>query len=164
MPGSAAELDLLLRGTYANGHLTYLRASGAQNDRPFDVAPGRLEVLRRGSRATVVAVGPLLTRTLQACDGLDVSVVYATSVRPFDADGLAAVVGEDALVIAVEPFYEGTLAPALTDALRHVPSRFASVGVPHRFITAYGTPAEHDRELEMDVTGIRRRIVAVLDG
>lgn len=164
VPGSAAELDVLLRGTYANARLTYLRASGVQNDRSFDVAPGRIEVLRRGSLATVVVVGPLLSRTLQACDGLDVSVVYATSVRPFDADGLAAVVGEHPLVIAVEPFYEGTLTPALAETLRHVPSRFASIGVPRRFITAYGTPAEHDRELEMDVAGIRRRIVAALEG
>ena len=67
-------------------------------------------------------------------------------------------------MIAVEPFYEGTLTPALDGALRHVPSRFASVGVPRRFITAYGTPDEHDRELEMDVAGIRRRIVAAMDG
>ncbi len=164
VPGTAGELDVLLRGAYANGRLTYLRASGTQNDRSFDVAPGRIEVLRRGSLATVVVVGPLLSRTLQACDDLDVSVVYATSVRPFDADGLVAVVGEDPLVIAVEPFYEGTLTPALAEALRHVPSRFVSVGVPRRFITAYGTPAEHDRELEMDVVGIRRRIVAAMEG
>jgi len=163
VPGTAAELDVLLRGAYANGRLTYVRASGAQNERSFDVAAGRLEVLRRGTRATVVAVGPMLDRTVAACDAMDVSIVYATSVRPFDAPGLAAVVGDRPLVIAVEPFYEGTLAPALTGALRHVPSRFAWVGVPRRFITAYGTTAEHDRDLEMDVAGIRRRIAAALD-
>jgi transketolase len=164
VPGTADEFDVLLRGTYANGRLTYLRASGAQNEASFDVAAGRLEVLRRGSRATVLAVGPMLDRTIAACDAMDVTIVYATSVHPFDAAGLAAVVGGDPLVIAVEPFYEGTLTPALAEALRHVPSRFASVGMPRRFITAYGTPAEHDRELEMDVAGIRRRIVAVLEG
>jgi transketolase len=163
VPGSAPELDALLRATYADGRLTYLRASMAQNDEPLDVEPGGLQVVRRGSRATVVAIGPVLTRTLAACEGLDVTVLYTASVAPFDAQGLAANVGSDPLVIAVEPYYEGTLMPALTEALRHVPSRFASVGVPRRFITTYGTLEEHDRELGMDAAGIRRRIVSVLD-
>ncbi len=163
VPGCAVELDRLLRATYADGRLTYLRASVAQNDVAFDVAPGRLEVVRRGTRGTAVVVGPLLSRTLAACEGLDVTVLYTASVAPFDAAGLAAVAGPDPLVIAVEPFYEGTLLPALADALRHVPSRFASVGVPRRFITSYGTAGDHDRELGMDVAGIRRRLVAALE-
>jgi transketolase len=162
VPGCATEVDALLRATYANGRLTYLRASLAQNDDAFDVAPGRLHVVRPGSGATVVAVGPVLTRTLAACEGLDVTVLYTASVAPFDAHGLAANVGNDPHVIVVEPFYEGTLVPALAEALQHRPSRFASVGVPRRFITSYGTLEEHDHELGMDAAGIRRRIVAAL--
>ena len=148
---------------HADDRLTYLRASVAQNDVAFEVARGRLEVVRRGTRATVVVVGPLLSRTLTASEGLDVSVLYTPSVAPFDSSGLAAVAGPDPLVISVEPFYEGTLLPSLADALRHVPSRFATVGVPRRFITTYGTVEEHDRELGMDVAGIRRRLVAALE-
>jgi transketolase len=163
VPGCASELDALLRATYANGRLTYLRASVAQNDHAFGVTPGRLEVVRRGAHATVVAFGPMLSRTLAAAEGLDVTVLYATSVAPFDAAGLAAVAGDEPLVLAVEPFYEGTAVPALTDALRHVPSRFVSIGVPRRFITSYGTLEEHDRELGMDAAGIRRRILSALD-
>jgi len=164
VPGCAGELEVLLRATYANGRLTYLRASGAQNDDAFDVEPGRARVVRRGSRATIVAVGPMLTRTLDAAEGLDVTVLYVTSVAPFDAQGLASVVDDVPLVVAVEPFYEGALVPALTDALRHVPARFASIGVPRRFITAYGTLEEHDRDLGMDATGIRGRLASILDG
>jgi transketolase len=163
VPGHANELDALLRGTYANGRLTYLRASVVQNEEAFDVMPGLLHVIRRGTHATVVAVGPMLSRTLAASEGLDVTVLYATSIAPFDAGGLAAAVGEAPLVIAVEPFYEGTLVPALTEALRHLPSRFASIGVPRRFITAYGTTEEHDRDLGMDGPGIRRRLTSILD-
>jgi transketolase len=162
VPGSAPELDSLLRQTYANGNLTYLRASVASNDDAMDVSPGRAQVVRRGSQATVVALGPMLTRTLAATEGMDVSVLYTASVAPFDAGALAAIAGDDPLVVAVEPFYEGTLIPSLTDALRHVPSRFASIGVPHRFITSYGTLEEHDRELGLDAAGIRRRLDAIL--
>jgi len=162
LPGCAAELDALLRSTYANGRLTYMRASVAQNDLPFDVTPGRLEIVRRGARGTIVAFGPMLSRTLAAADGLDVTVAYATGVAPFDAAGLAAVAGDDPLVIAVEPFYEGTSITLLAGALRHVPSRFAAIGVPRRFITAYGTREQHDHDLGLDTDGIRRRLVAVL--
>jgi transketolase len=162
VPGCAPEVDVLLRATYANGRLTYLRASLAQNDDAFGVAPGRLHVVRPGSGATVLAVGPVLTRTLAACEGLDVTVLYTASVAPFDAEGLSASVGNDPVVIAVEPFYEGTMVPVLAEALRHRPSTFASIGVPRRFITSYGTLEEHDRELGMDAAGIRRRIVASL--
>jgi transketolase len=158
VPGTGAELDRLLRRTYANGRLTYLRASERGNAESFEVEPDRLHVLRRGARATIVAVGPMLSRTLEACEGLDVTVTYTASVRPFDDDGLAAVAGLDPLVIAVEPFYEGALMPELASALSHVPSRFAAIGVPHRFITAYGTAKELDRDLGLDAEGLRRRI------
>ena len=60
VPGSAAELDVLLRGTYANGRLTYLRASGAaerpvvrRRARPDRGAPAR--VARHGGRGGSVA-------------------------------------------------------------------------------------------------------------
>ena len=164
VPGTAAELDAMLRASYANGRLTYLRASTTENDTSLAAVPGRLEIVRRGTRATVVAVGHLLSPTLRACDGLDVTVAYVTSVRPFDAAGMAGAVAADPLVIAVEPFYEGTLVPALAEALQHAPSRFVSIGVPRRFITTYGTREEHDRELGLDAAGIRRRILTALDG
>ncbi len=89
VPGTAGELDRLFRATYANGHPTYLRPSTAANAETRDVQVGRLEVIRRGARATVLAVGPMLDRTLAAVEGLDVTVLYVTSVAPFDAEGLA---------------------------------------------------------------------------
>jgi transketolase len=159
VPGSAPEVDALLRATYANGRPTYVRGSSAQNTRAFDVAPGRMEVLRWGSRATVVAVGPLLTRTLAACEGLDITLLYATSVRPFDMRTLVASVTDAPVVVTVEPFFEGTLVPSVAEALRHLPTRITSVGVPRRFIRSYGSLEEHDAELGMDTAGIRRRIV-----
>ena len=75
-----------------------------------------------------------------------------------------AVAGDAPHVIAVEPFYDGTLVPMLAEALRHIPSRFDSVGVPRAFIHEYGTPAELDASLGLDVAGIRRRVLAALDG
>jgi len=56
----------------------------------------------------------MLRRTLEASEGLDVTVLYATSARPFDISTLASLASEIPLVITTEPFYEGTIAAALT--------------------------------------------------
>ena len=47
--------------------------------------------------------------------------------------------------MVVEPWYEGA-APVLTAALAHLPAPFISIGVPRRFIHAYGTRAEIDAD------------------
>jgi transketolase len=157
-PGHPSEVDALLRATYANGRPTYIRTSVAANADGHDVAPGRLQVLRRGDGPTVVAFGPMLDRTLAAVDGLDATVAYATSVEPFDARGLATLAGARPDVVAVEPWYEGSSATALTAALGHLPARYRFVGVPRRFLHAYGTREELDADLGLDVAGIRRRL------
>lgn len=161
-PGHGDEVASLLRDTYGNGAPTYVRTSLATNDRPFDVSPGRLEVVRRGGGATVVAFGPMLHRALRAAEGLDLTVAYATSAEPFDAAGLASLVGNEAHVIAVEPWYEGTTAPALTRALGGTAVRYSFIGVPRRFIHSYGTWRDIDREVGLDEEGVRRRIVAAV--
>lgn len=162
VPGSAAELDRLLRATYANGSATYIRPSTSSNAESRDVEVGRLEVVRRGGLATVIAVGPMLDRTLDAVDGMDVTTLYATSVSPFDAAGLAREVTERADVIAVTPFLEGTLAPAVTAALAHLRARFLWVGVPRNVLREYGTVEDHDRASGLDTAGIRAQIAAFL--
>jgi transketolase len=163
VPGHGHEMERLLRATYANGEPTYVRASVSSNAEGREIAPGRIEVLRRGERATVLAFGPMLDRTLAACEGLDVTVAYATSLRPFDADGLAAIAGDHPVIVTVEPFYEGSAAPVVTQALRHVPARFLSIGVPRAFIHAYGSPTDLDADLALDATGVRAQIAAAID-
>ena len=149
---------------YDGADPSYLRLAAATNPQPFEVAPGRLEVVARGGGPVViVAFGPMLWPALDACRGRDVTVVYATSLRPFDDAGLAAVAGDAPTVIAVEPWYEGTAAPVLTRALGHVPARYVSIGVPRAFIHRYGTRADVDRAVGLDARGIGRRLVEVMD-
>ena len=162
-PGHEREVDALLRATYANGEPTYVRIGSAANTEPFDVAPGRIEVVAHGGAATVLAFGPMLWPTLQACAGLDVTILYATSLRPFDAATLAGVVGGAPTVVAVEPWYEGTAAAAVTSAIADRPARYAWIGVPRTFVHAYGTREDLDRDAGLDPTGIRRRILEVMD-
>jgi transketolase len=162
VPGCGQELATLLRATYANGAPTYVRASTASNPVPFDVVPGRLEVVRRGGAGTLVVFGPMLGRTLEAVGDLDLTVLYATSLRPFGAETLASLAPEAGPVVSVEPWYEGTATHVLAEALAPLALRHVSIGVPRAFIRAYGTAHDIDADLGLDAAGIRRRIVEVL--
>jgi transketolase len=158
VPGSAAETDTLVRASYANGRPTYLRTSVIENSQPFDLAPGGLTVVRRGRDLTVIAAGPFLSRTLTALDGIDATVLYATTLVPLDAETLAREAAPAAEVVLVEPVYEGTTAAQVAAALSHRPMRLLSIGVPRRFLKRYGTAEQHDADLGLHVRGIRARI------
>jgi transketolase len=162
-PGTPDELDRLFRATYADGHPTYLRTTTAANAESRSVEVGRLDVIKRGVGATVIAVGPVLDRTLAAVEGLDVTVLYVTTVTPFDADGLAREVAGGPDVISVAPFLEGTLTPLLTQALAHRPSRFGSIGIGHDVLRQYGTAQDHDRARGLDTAGIREQITRFIE-
>jgi transketolase len=159
IPGHGDEVDRLLRSSYANGRPTYLRASVTTNAEAHEAGPGRIEVLRRGADATVLAFGPMLDRTVTACEGLDVTIAYTTSLRPFDAEGLVAIAGEAPVLVTVEPFYEGTAAPVVTAALIDQPMRYVSIGVPRAFIHAYGSSEDLDADVGLDSAGIRRSVL-----
>lgn len=160
VPGSPRETDVLVREALAVGGLTYLRTSTSVNAEPQQLAPEGLTVIRRGRGPTLVAVGPFLDRTLTAVDGLDATVLYATTVVPLDPGTLAREAGE--LVAVVEPLYEGTLAGQVAAALAHRPTRILSIGVPRRVLSRYGTARDHDRAVGLDAHGIRERLLAWL--
>jgi transketolase len=94
---------------------------------------------------------------------MDLTVLYATTVVPFDKDTLRNVVADaSANIILVEPYYEGGLAHELTQALHAIPARIDSIGVPRRILNRYGPPERLDRELGLTVDGLRRRILNFL--
>ena len=88
LPGTSSEFDLLFREAYANGSPTYFRLSERENAAGHDVQFGKAVIVRKGGAATVVAVGPVLDTVMEAASGLDVTVLYYTTISPFDADAL----------------------------------------------------------------------------
>ena len=164
VPGTADEFETLLRQTYDNGAPTYIRTSVQQNSASRAVRFGELTLEREGREGIVIAVGPMLDRTLAAVEGLDLTVLYATTVAPFDADALRrAAAKATASVILVEPYYEGGLVHDVVQALRSVPARIETIGVPHRILDKYGPPERMDREVGLTVEGIRARITSFLN-
>jgi transketolase len=159
VPGHPGEIDPLLHHAIAGNDRVYLRLSLQTNTAPRTVAPGRFDVVRRGTRGTVVAVGPMLDRVLEASAGLDLTVLYATTVRPFDTETLLGALSKPDVILA-EPYLEGTSAHVVSSALAHLPHRLLSLGVTRREVRHYGTPEEHDAAHGLDVRGLRQRMAA----
>jgi transketolase len=161
VPGHPTEVDHLLRAAARTDERVYLRLSDQSNQLARPVTPGRLHLERRGRDATVIATGPLLDATLEATADMDVTVLYMTTVRPFDADTLRASRTGD-LVVLVEPYLAGTSSAEVAAALSDGPHRIAAIGVPNVEHRKYGTWQEHNAAHGLDARGIRTRILRAL--
>ena len=164
VPGTPDEFETLLRSTYSNGAPTYIRTSVQENRVSRPVRFGKLHLEREGRDAIVVAVGPMLDRTLEAVQEMDVTVLYATTITPFDAHTLKQAFSPDQPnVIVVEPYYAGGLVPDIAAALNTVPTRIEAIGVPRRILDRYGPPERHDLENGLSTAGIHARISTFLE-
>ena len=164
VPGHPDEVEALIRDAVASDDAVYIRLSDQQNAAPQPVDEGRLVTVREGTQGgpTVVAVGPMLDAVFEATAGLDATVLYASTVRPFDGESLRmAMSGMD--VVFVEPCLEGTTSAAISEALADRPHRLLSIGIPNVEHRKYGTSAQHNQAHGLDAAGLRSRIGAWLE-
>ncbi|MFI5805169.1 transketolase family protein [Streptomyces sp. NPDC051561] len=162
VPGHPDEAETLLRHAVASGDdRVYVRLSLQSNEQPVAVrGEGGFVTVREGSRGTVVAVGPMLGNVLAAVEGLDVTVLYAGTVRPFDGAALRAAGHSD--VVLVEPYLAGTSTAAANDALAALPHRVLGLGVGRRELRRYGQLDEHLAAHGLDAASLRERIASFL--
>lgn len=160
VPGHPDEAETLLRHAVAAGDdKVYVRLSTQSNSQALPVDGARFRTVREGRAGVVVAVGPMLDPVLEATEGLDVTVLYATTVRPFDATALRhATEGAGTDVVLVEPYLAGTSVSAVNDALVDLPHRVLGLGVGRRELRRYGLVEEHVAAHGLDAQSLRERI------
>ena len=163
VPGHPDEVPDVLRSAVGalDSESTYVRLSSEANRSALPVRPG-LQVVRSGREAVVVAVGPMLSVVLDAVGDLDVTVAYTTSVRPFDGEGLRALLPGSSVVL-VEPYLAGTSAYLVSAALAGRAHRLLSLGVGRSELRRYGTPSYHAALHGLDAIGIRSSVMSFLD-
>ncbi|MET7621597.1 transketolase [Streptomyces sp. NPDC005408] len=166
VPGHPDEAEALLRQAAAGDDRVYVRLSLQSNAQALPVDGSRFLTVREGTGGVVIAVGPMLDNVLAATEGLDVTVLYATTVRPFDAATLRTAVGAvgAADVVLVEPYLAGTSTTAANDALVDIPHRVLGLGVARQELRRYGQMDEHLAAHGLDARGLRERITAFLPG
>lgn len=166
VPGHPDEAETLLRHAVAAGDdKVYVRLSVQSNPVGLAVDGERFLTVREGRSGVVVAVGPALDAVLTATEGLDVTLLYATTVRPFDSAALrraTETAGTD--VVLVEPYLAGTSTAAANDALSDLPHRVLGLGVGRRELRRYGRIDEHIAAHGLDVRSLRERIGGLVSG
>ncbi|MEU9916131.1 transketolase [Streptomyces sp. NPDC051001] len=129
VPGHPAEVRRAVLAAVAGGERAYIHVCADSNTEPRGATEG-FELVREGLDGVVLAVGSTLDPVLRATAGLDLTVLYATTVRPFDEIGLrtAALAADRADLVLVEPGLPGTSARQVAGTLVHVPHRLLALG------------------------------------
>lgn len=158
VPGTASEFDSLIKQTYKSGNPTYTRISEHQHENHIPVKFGQANLIKKGNQATVICFGPMLKSVYEATADMDVTLLYYTTVLPFDYKILLDNFNET--IIVCEPFYEGSVNHLVDACLQGKRHRKFNIGVPRQFLRNYGSKQEHDLNLGLDSNSIRERILS----
>jgi transketolase len=156
LPGTSSEFDSLFKQTYDDGNPTYFRLSEYENTINNDVIFGKANLIKKGKIATIISVGNTLQNVIEATEDLDVTILYYTTLNPFDSELLDENFNEN--IIVVEPYYEGGINYKINKSLLPKKYSITNIGVPHKFLTNYGSKLEHDKNMGLDCDGIRKKI------
>ena len=161
-PGNSLEFDSLFKQTYDNGSPTYFRLSEYEHDLNFEVKFGKANVIKEGTKAIVICYGNMLESVYEAVKDLDVTLLYYSTIVPFDAETLKhhylkhQYRNDD--IIVCEPFYEGSTNYFINKALEGFVYKLSNIGIPRKFILNYGKKSQIDELLGLDTDSIKNKI------
>lgn len=156
-PGTPSELEKLFNVTWNDGKPTYYRLSDHCNSNSVDVSFGKATVIKTGSQATVIAVSTMLDTVIDACKDIDVSIIYYTTLAPFDGETLREN-SSSGKILLCEPHFKGALLPQICAALKDTPVKVDCLGVPREIIRSYGTKQEKDFAFNFTSDEIKLRL------
>lgn len=162
VPGTSKEFDILFNECYDNNNPTYIRLSEYENEKSFNTTLGKATVIKKGGNATVISIGPTLTKTINAISELDVTLLYYTTISPFDVDTLRDYCNNGKIFI-IEPYYSGSLINEIINAFNPSPLKISGIGIPKTFLTNYGSINDHDNELGFTEKNIFNKIKDFID-
>jgi transketolase len=156
IPGNSKELDLLVNKCYNDGKPTYFRLSEYENKYSVDVSFGKANLIKKGTLSTIICFGNTLDDVINACEDLDVTILYYTTIYPFDFELIQEYFNEN--IIIIEPFYEGTVNFLITNSIKNKKYNIKNIGIPREFLKNYGSKKEHDLNLGLDSKSLKLKI------
>lgn len=156
-PGTAKQFDKLFSQTYRDGKPTFFRLSDHPNKTECDVEFGKATVIQTGSKATVIAISTMLDDVIDACKGKDVSILYYTTLEPFDKKTLQGHYNNGNILIC-EPQYKGSMLNDVVDAFPDKSVTVRSVGFPREIFRNYGTYQDKMEHYGLDTCNILKQL------
>ena len=160
-PGHPLEFDSLFRQIYKNGNPSYFRLSEKSNIKSNKVKFGKANLIKKGEKATIIAIGPVLDVTLQAAEYEDVDILYYSTIIPFDSKALQKSMEKKTKIMVIEPFYSGTISDLIIESLNQKSIMIKSIGVPKEFLRNYGLAEQHDNAIGFTSKNISKEIIMI---
>jgi transketolase len=160
-PGTSNQFDTLFRATYKNANPTYFRLSDYTNKIQCQVTFGKANIIKKGSKATVIAVSTMLDIVMDACADENVTILYYTTLVPFDDETLRVNCPSNKVLLC-EPHYSGALVADVVEALQPSYVAISYVGIPNVIIRSYGTKVEKDMSLGLTSKNILKKLKALI--
>lgn len=162
-PGTAKQFIQLFNQTYRNGHPTFFRISDHPNTvYDVDVTFGEANIVQTGEKATVVVVSVMLDEVMKVCQDNDVTVLYYTTLEPFDQKTLAENCPSGKILV-VEPEYEGTLLYDIYKSLPHRSLQIEHVAFPREIFRNYGSYEEKMKYYGLTEAAIKEKLMSLIE-
>ena len=155
IPGNSYELDLLIKSTYNNGNPTYTRISEDSHTLQIDIKYGKANIIKKGSNATIICYGPILQSVYEAAKNMNVTILYYSTIIPFDSETLIDNFND--ILIVCEPFYEGSTNYLINSSLIGKKYKLFNIGIPRKFLINYGNKKDHDNSLKLNYQALIER-------
>ena len=161
VPGHPNEFDKLFNQNYDNDKTTYFRLSESKNNQSYNIEFGKNIILQEKGEVVIIAVGTTLNSVLEASSDLDVTIVYCTTIKPFDFSSIKKYLNKKILI--VEPYYSGPILNNIHRESNNASGNFSMIGVPNNFINKYGNKNDIDKMLGLDPEAIKKKILSIIN-
>lgn len=161
--GSAKQFIRLFNQTYRDNKPTFFRISDHPNKiYDPDVEFNKANVIQKGSKATVIAVSVMLDDVMEVCKDSDVSVLYYTTLEPFDNETLSKYYNGGKILI-VSPQFEGSLVHDVVKTFEGKPLQIEEVAFPREIFRNYGTYEEKMQHYGLTKENIKQKLFKMLE-
>jgi len=161
VPGNSYEFSQLFLQSYNNKFATYFRLSAEENKNKIKVKFGKANIIQKGNKAIIIAIGPVLNHIISFIKKYDVSLIYYTTLKPFDKKILLKLKQGFSKILIIEQFYSGTTNNEILEVFKNK-IIIKNICVPKLFLNNYGSKKEHDNKLGFTSRKIEKQIINFL--
>jgi len=161
IPGNSFEFDRLFLSSYKNNFPTYFRLSERENDKSFKVKFGKANIIREGTKATIIVVGPAFNFIKNLIKKYNVNIIYLTTIVPIDKNTIKKICKNTSKIMIIEQYYQSSMNNEISKILNKK-INFCNVSVPLRFLSNYGSVKEIDKQIDFEEKKIENKLIKLI--
>lgn len=156
VPGTSKEFDFLLNSTWGNGYPKYFKLSNKEHSYDFDIKPFEHTVVQQGKSDKIAIVNGHLLDEVMKSVSINDTVIYMPTLNNITQQSsteISKLINNKKVFI----FEENSKIGGLGDLIFEISSQnnttinAKKIGIPNKFLTNYGKPEEHRKELGLTI-------------